>query len=823
MEADEEHLRDFEGPEGLHRTALRPTGVDLLPAITVVPDDLTVAECTAAFGPDFKRIWAPGVPASGDQGTSGAGDSGGPVLVGAPAGYTMRGGLTPTPLPPPQSNGATYSVGTLHVAGISGAPDADFGGSPAASFAPTYRLGTSLWLAASLQDTDLDGTPNFADACPNDALLAVAAPENDGDGDGRPDACDPFPGDITNDADKDGVGFPQDACAFTKQATFGNTNFEFEEAQRAQQPGLLTLADACDPVPSPKHRPLFAASTGAGGLPAFYGFVGGFELRPRAAHYALLPQPPANGQSSPVVGSEASTRVAVANVPTHFRFCDDANQVNVVCDDISILRDESLLRVAEAVASEPASAPYRRMAVGQGANPWDVSVPLLYDDVSTAFVRWQWTSDLSRLREAGYIASGSTTLSGRTWFHNTSTFGGTTPLPLPPTAPPASEPFGAHGLGLASALGSVDTAAKLKSPPAPLPWFVVPTLPSPTPPPSGPKVWWRQCATCASPLLDRPPSESVLLAHVDGVGPLALHPDGRGESLLSSVGPSLRASLADPSLHWAQGAEPSFEIGTSTAPISLALSADGTRVVERVVADAGALLGLGDVERGGEEGAIPVAQARVAPVRPPPASAFAVVWSRYERRLFRVGGIGPSGEPSHSVWVFDPATDRWGELTFVGWSPERVLASTFSFQDRALYVLDEKPLWGLIVKRRLSRVDLTTGAATELGAWPSLRKHGAFWLSVDRGGDGLILAASSRRVPGAHVVVRFALADGALTPTGVHTGSHPLAGGVWVDETGYTVVVGQNGRQVPQRATELRDLPGSWVGTGAVDAFACLR
>ncbi|HVW25421.1 MAG TPA: trypsin-like serine protease [Polyangiaceae bacterium] len=114
------------------------------------------------------------------QSLGGAGDSGGPVLLGT--GPSSKG-LAPTTLPAPAA-GDTYDPSLGYVAGIAEYQTSN-GSTPMDTyFAPSFTPAATKFLASALQDTDHDDIPDIWDRYPGCNDLGP-----DPDGDGFPTAC----------------------------------------------------------------------------------------------------------------------------------------------------------------------------------------------------------------------------------------------------------------------------------------------------------------------------------------------------------------------------------------------------------------------------------------------------------------------------------------------------------------------------------------------------------------------------------------------------------------------------------------------------------
>lgn len=134
-----------------------------------------------------------------------------------------------------------------------------------------------------------------------------------------------------------------------------------------------------------------------------------------------------------------------------------------------------------------------------------------------------------------------------------------------------------------------------------------------------------------------------------------------------------------------------------------------------------------------------------------------------------------------------------------------------TFPTRGCTWVDEQVV-GARSERRLVRAHLDTGESVVLARWTSLGKNGKLFLQSDQGGRFLLLAATSGKGMGAHVIVRLDVSGaGAPSVAGLHLGPHPLLLGPLVDPAGYSVVVRRQGRARLERAPRLEALEGVWL------------
>ncbi|MBK7585043.1 MAG: trypsin-like serine protease [Myxococcales bacterium] len=186
-----------------------------------------------------------------------------------------------------------------------------------------------------------------------------------------------------------------------------------------------------------------------------------------------------------------------------------------------------------------------------------------------------------------------------------------------------------------------------------------------------------------------------------------------------------------------------------------------------------------------------VAQNPGVPALPEPRTEFVGVYSRSLDRLFVLGGRSIAGDRLHDIWtgrpmghfVRLPLTQSLGD----------VLAGTYEFVERVLYVLDEvappqskskqggKPPPHFL---RLLRVDPFDASVTVLTTWPSVGAFDRFFLVADS--DRQLLIAATSTLAHKYAIVRFAVSP--LQVTGARLGSGQLAARPVVDPVGYLLV-----------------------------------
>jgi hypothetical protein len=710
--------------------------------------------------------------------------------------------------------------------------------------------------AGSAQNLDADGD-GYGDNCPakQDNCVGVANPDQtdadydgagdacdicklgddhiDEDGDGIPNACDPCPCDdsLTNDPDGDGVctkwnrglgiqcAFMEprdgDNCPTVPNPKQENANADSEAAPSSQ---AAIMGNACDPVPVPFAEPKGTETLVA---PKVYRWqLDAIELKPIGSHSTGVPP------ADPVYKAGYEKKVVVG--ATAERYCLTSQLHGVFCfDPVGALGDAWLTTPASSRAEEVFvghNAWWHRVTRsvnGMMINPDYDDGPMTYGGGNVYSRKWlyQLDWDFWKTSFAGWpdlpIPETDHGKIGRFWLHG-DTEAGTTDLSWGTGLHPKKEQPGVPAAELANFYMPLDPDRRIKklvpklAPGLLVPWYFA--------------YKYRACLECpmlSAPALEARPPESQLVAPIaTDPGQIGvLTPDGIIPIDPATFGTALRTSLADTSLVWADAAEPYESIGRGlSAPIALALSSDGTEVREVVRPSGGRLVGAGDCERlpsGG--GCAPLASltsATPGTAAPSPRTGFRPVYSRMMGWLLLVGGTDTTtGKPAREIWARSTDGGSWSRITTKGYAPETVLAATFSYGDRRLWILDETA-FGPVKMGRLARVDVATGSAEVIGKWPRVRLFDRYWLVADRDGALLFTASSSKLRR--HFVIRIRLDAPHPRVAGVHMGGFELVGPPVVDGDGYWLVGKAKADTMHAvRAATLQGSTGGWGHVGA--------
>jgi len=733
----------------------------------------------------------------------------------------------------------------------------------------------------SQADSDGDGVGNECDICPS--RNNPDQDEVDLDGDGIPEACerpDQCPCDPVNDSslpqDNDGVcnycdgrlGGPGsfcasycggeqlsaiDNCPVVDNPDQRNCNADAERARDAS-----VMGDACDPVPCalfvPEHRGEILDSREVGSSSGYNIFLdtvswielSGIRMVPVGSHRST-------GFSFAPGATSFPPEQRMVQADTEYRACVDLGEpANVVCRIPANIANRFITETDNVGAETQLSVWHRvwmqgvtkpgTASNGSDWNPLDPGVKYLYDESTVMNRVWNWKEDYLRWSQgwgAGTVpAKPSNPGEGvaRFWVHGRTNVGesedpfgfGLHAMPVDnsgmhaadrsrlvnhyQTTPPVSEEITARRLLKSLFIGPWDF------------FFGRPCLDCPIEP-SWPGDNCLDCGPMGSILGQIDPYEVnviVVLPQEYGGGLGVLRRDGQLQMVTHKLSQRLRDTL-ESGATLVGSVEPSTSVGAgSSAPAGVALSPDGTQVLDHVVQRRGSFVTQRDA-MGDAELPVPLSSTSVQPwstaSAPAPRTGFQAVYSQAAARTFLVGGTdAATGLPTRDIWWNDVASGAWSKVPLEGYTPGKVNAATYSYREGKLWVLDEVAM-GPISMARLTRVDPVTGTTEEVGRWPRLRLGSKWvfdrhWLALDQ--DGAVLLVASSAMTNKHVIVRLQETGAGARVDGVRIGQFALAGPPAVDGSGYTLLLERKGKVLPElkRLQTLGAKPGKWLDVG---------
>jgi len=654
-------------------------------------------------------------------------------------------------------------------------------------------------------DGDGDGVIDVCDACPftdnnldsdDDGILDCADPcDSDGFFASSPD-CDPG-----GDFDCDGTCNGVDDCPFASNTSHTNAN---SHAEAAWEAGVM--ADACEPVPVPAGEPRpFEVLESQSVTSSF--FTSEFK-RVRQDRVQIRPL-----RSRSARFTMTAAEFVPEDVPTRFRYCP-YEEGATPCDAPALVDTFELHMEVPNALSEMKTFRYHRisMSFAPGANNRGADVVLDYDDSSHNW-RWFYQSDTKFWQmadlmvipppEDNAIHQGGTWsgLEGRFWVHAATTLG--TPGNNVGTGTHVA-PERPNGEELASRYFDLDpeclTATHVSKPlKLNIPFFIWRTLSDPAPD-------YRYGV-----IEDVSWGDAEIVVQVADDSFALMNLDGTAQLLENRLGPALRENLLSPSLVWAAAAEPSPWIGSSSAPMAVAITDNGLRIAEEVVDTPDALLGQGD--RGIVTALAALDDGELG------IHGFKPVYSRSAETVYLVGGKKAAGGRTGTIARGGFTGPGWAELV----PPVRlkkVLAATYSYRTQSLYILDrrhvscdgiddedicedaceEDPQLSVV---RFIRVDALRGGGEVIASWAGDDLPDDVWLGSDL--EGHVLFSFSRDQPKHHAIVRFDVNTGTVSR--LHQGPHPLALPVLVDANGFVIYTKRPQNKV--RGNRFSELEGS--------------
>ncbi len=652
------------------------------------------------------------------------------------------------------------------------------------------------WLWVNAIDRDGDGIPAAFDNC--DRVYNPSQADDDGDGVG--DACDEcpsHPSEWLSDTDEDGILDCRDACPLdppdpnSPGDTYGDADGDgwcngadncrgvFNPNQRSANHhsegrwNALGLGDACEPVPVPDALSAAADTLGSWGVD--HPWHKSQWLHSKNDRLIVHPRP-----------SRKSTDGTAVTPPdpiiTHVRFCqrpDPEDLLATPCQSAAGIDDEHLELLLPGAGAQQPEMPYHRVTMSFAPGQRGATTPISYDGTLRSWT-WDYQSDAAFWLANDIVnvpgpegiptlpggpASG---LDGVIWLHAATTIGHPGGVSLGTgTHDGATEAATTQLMGteqLANRYVELDpervSHAQWTRPlQHALPLFLWRVLPDP---PSQ----WRYGA---DPSLPRGAAELIVPfagEHGTELGLLSL--SGEAQLISDRIGAHLLAELRSNELVWASPAEPHRAFGGSSAPLAVGLDAHGRAIVDTVLDDADGYL-YGELDRG------VVAPARESTRR----EGLRAVYSRQLGELYLVGGRDDAGEERGDIAAYHLESDTWRTL-----APRdalgTVLAATYSFTDRSLYVLDQPNRFAV----RLLRVHALSGETEKLAEWQPLPFEQTS-LSTDVDGRVLFLLSSEDE----HALFRIGLKEGAWVAEELLQGRGDAVHPVVVDEDGYVVYV----------------------------------
>ncbi len=640
-----------------------------------------------------------------------------------------------------------------------------------------------------------DGVGEPCDNCPD----TWNPSQTDRDGDGLGDACDrcPLDPDPTHqDNDGDGWCESHDNCPNTYNPEQRNCN---KTSELEHTPDRV-WGDACDPVPCPDET---GESYDGGILASFesdhFWYTTRLRLQDRLEIKPLRSYPADGINSWPMAAGEVATPV---------RFCQRDIGLGHTCETSFDIQDMRLFDAdcAPTISDpnpcngrvEDKTDPFHRIQFSKGGNGNDPNgAPgyLNYDFFAGSAapgIEWVWDyeADIARWNNAGFFSTPPSdtaieVFEGTLWLHASTNIGASWGL------------TGFHGSFLANhhhrffkpadVTGQAGTDFRAVH----SPFFVVLTLPDP-----GPDDYQRWDAVQGE--------TNIIVSSRGEIG--ALDRNGDMEVLRGRIGSGLRSSLANTSIMWASTAEPFAQMsGNMRFPMAVGLTQDGPKLVETVTSTGDALLGLDDLGA-----SLPHTTGS------PNVHGYIAVLSQVARGVFIIGGDDlDTGKPSGQIWFHGLTDGPWRPVAMQE-SVGNVLAATYNFTTRELFVLDEiRAQKDGHFYARLLAVDPTRGATRVLGKWNRDDRWDQHWLLTDRDGSLLLASSQSRSALGeckygkgkkckvgsqGYVIARLDVADSSRPRiVGIHEGDGPLAFSPVVDVAGYTVVTKRKADRVSVR------------------------
>ncbi len=295
-----------------------------------------------------------------------------------------------------------------------------------------------------------------------------------------------------------------------------------------------------------------------------------------------------------------------------------------------------------------------------------------------------------------------------------------------------------------------------------------------------------------------------LVSNSSGTQLGVLHDDGSSAQIPSDgsnaiVSSTLQSALRFTSTLWASAVEPQSNIGMTDPRVEgVALSSDGSSMLNIALNDKGVL-------RARSELAFPDFVTRSSAAHPVGRNNPIAFYSSAAGGVFMLGGTNPaSGAYDHDIW-FRQMNNDWWPIVPSGYTPDRIIAATYSFADQRLYLLEHTVSGTDTV--RLVRIDFRTANAQTLATCTRGSAYANHFFSVDK--DGSLLVASSNAT--SSIVGHLATdanGNGYLSQEDVSEGGLIIA--PIVDNNGYSFITGTTSYITTRRATPNYGTPGNY-------------
>ncbi len=609
-------------------------------------------------------------------------------------------------------------------------------------------------------DADCDHWVTAHDNCPGVFNPSQRDFDDDGHGDACPCPCDAAAG----YADYDGDGVCAVACPEQRADNcpkVPNSGQENCNALAEQVRGAAVLGDVCDPVPCPSMSAPLQRLTGPGcsGDPQIGQSCAGRRVNDRLE----LTLHASWNRAGDFAGDLFDPATAVVDaqpkaVPTSARFCQSNPGLGFDCHASAAVSD-LLLNAPQTL--------WHSITLGTDARGQVYALD--YDEKSRAFT-WDYLADDAYWRTNMLVpppgaypectnpgVGAGTCLDGTLWFHADTALGDTVDHL-------GNIKVGTHGPGLSNHYVDLrpDGAYSL--------FFagkgVVEKLAFP----------WRWKSDPGPTWVDKHVRVMVKaggrLAAMSATGGAQSTPAGGPVGDVSAAVDAVL--LQHPRGAWLALSDPSARLGgVDDRVVAVLLDETHTQVASVLVDDHGVL------RTGDELGLAFFPAASAAGPTPPARSGAQAFFSKSAGGLFVAGGMTP-GAALHDVW-FRRFGEGWRRVDTGRYAPEQVLAATYAFADRKLWLLD-----GSAVSARLVRIDVESGAVQTLAM---CQRGGTFtrhWLSVDADGSVLLTSSSA----GMSRIARVAVdANGTASLSAVDDTEGPLGEGVIAGGGGYALLV----------------------------------